>query len=223
MKCDDVKALLMDFLYEEISDEDKKLFQTHLSNCDSCRQEFQSLKQTSNLLQQSEDVEPKLNLVFISETKSFWNAVKQKFSVSPKKLIYGVAIGFASIILLLSLTNTEVSYQNGDFSVKMSILPRKLKPQNETINEDVIARLQQQNISLINKLIQQSEERQRQQLFSTLAQFSDDFENRRTADLQLVGVGLDEIEKSIYSRLEKRTNSQFNNLIRYINAQQGQK
>ena len=221
MKCKDVKILLMDFLYDEISNENKKLLQTHLSFCQTCREEFESLKEASHILQQSEEVESNLNLIFVSETNSIWEALKEKFSYSPKKLIYGFAIGFASILLLLSLINTEVNYENGNFSVKISLLPRQAERHEDAISEEVVVQLQQQNLQLLNTLIQQSEERQRKQLITTLSQFSRDFDNRRATDLRMVGVGMDEIEKSIYSRLEKRTNNQLNSLIRYIDTERG--
>lgn len=221
MKCNDIKLLLMDFLYDEISDEDKKIVKNHLSHCTVCQKELKSLKQTSTTLQQWEDVDPKLNLVFVSEIKSTWSIIKEKLSVSHKKFAYGFAIGFALILIFLSFANTEISYNNGNFSLKMSIMPRKTEQQNDTMNNELIAQLQQQNIQLMNKLIQHSEDRQRQQIMNTLAQFYHDLENRRATELRLVGAGLDEIEKNIYSKLERRTNNQFSNLIRYIDAKQG--
>ena len=213
----------MDFLYDEISDENKKLLQTHLSLCQSCREEFESLKETTQILQQSNEVEPNFNMVFVSETKSIWAGLKDVISFSPKKIAYGFAIGLVSVLLILSLTNLEITYKNGNYSLKMSIIPTKTEQQKEIINNEVIAQLQQQNLQLMNTLIQNSEERYRKQLISTLAQFSRDFDSRRANDLQLVGLGLDEVEKNIYSRIEKRTNSQLNNMIKYINAQQGRK
>ena len=54
MKCSDAKILLMDFLYKEISDENKKLLKEHLSTCAACGQEFQSLKDTSKILKKWE-------------------------------------------------------------------------------------------------------------------------------------------------------------------------
>lgn len=222
MKCDESKLSLMDFLYDEISAEDKAVLLDHLSKCTLCREEYQSLKATSTALRQVEAVEPNLNLVFVSETKSIWSGLKDKFSFSPRKIGYAFAFGFVTVLLLFSIMNTEIFYEHGKFSMKMSLLPRKAEaPQQNVFDQEArLVQLQQQNIQYMNTLLSQSEERQRQELMAALRQFSRDFENRRSHDLRLVGAGLDEIEQTIYSRLERRTNHQLNNLIRYIDAKQ---
>ena len=221
MKCEDAKLLFMDFLYDEISTKDAAELKAHLAECEGCRLELQSLKQTSQIMKHAEDVDPKLHLTFVSETRSIWDGLRAR--IRPLKIGYGLAIGFASVLLVLSIINAEINYRDGDFSLKMSLMPRQAAPQTEAIydQEQRITELQQQNLQLMNTLLQQSEQRQRRELINALAQFSQDFDNRRSADLQIVGVGLDEIEKSLYSKLTRRTNSQFNELIRYIDAKQG--
>lgn len=221
MKCSDIKLMLMDFLYGEISDEDKALLQDHLAQCSICHDEVEALQHTSKMLQHWEDVDPRLNLVFVHESQSVWSRLIQWLPISSKKLAYGLAIGFAIVIMLLSIANIDLSYREGHFSLKMGLLPRKEIQPTSTPNDELIAQIQQQNLQLMTTLIQQSEERQRKQVIATLTEFSRDIENRRTADLRLVGAGLDEIEKSVYTKLQKQTNNQLNNLIRYINTQQG--
>lgn len=222
MKCDDTKLLLMDLLYNEISEENEAMLKDHLSECVSCREEFESLKNTSGIMQKWEDVDPKLNLVFVSDKKSIFGALKDKFSFAPKKLAYGFALGFVTVVLLFSLANTEISYKDGDFSLKMGIFKNgaeqnQLSPE---MQQALMAQVREQNAQLINQLMQQSEQRQRQELAATLAKFSQEFNYQRTNDLKLVGAGLNEIEQKLYLQVEKQTNDRFNNLIRYINQNQ---
>jgi len=223
MKCENIKLLLMDFFYEEISEKEKTILQQHLQDCAICRQEFQTLKETSSILKKWENVNPDMNFVFVTEKNTIWQKLKEIFSFPPKKVAYGFVFGFVSILLLLAVMNTEIKYENGNFSLRMSIFPTKSEPQRDKLDEDLITQLQTQNIQLMNHLIQQSERRQQEQFLSTLARLSRDMETRRINDLQLVGVGLDEIEKSIYSKIERRTNNQLSSLMRYINAQQQNK
>jgi len=223
MKCEDIKLLLMDFLYEEISPEDKQILKTHLNGCAQCREEFLALRETSGILQKWEEVEPNLNFIFIKEKQSLLGRLKENLSFSPRKIVYGFALGFASVILILSLVNTELTYREGHFSLKMSIFPRKAEqaPGSTFNQEELVAQIQQKNMQYINQLFEQNERRQQQQLVSSFTKFSRDFENWRTTDLRLMGAGLDEIEKNLYLRLDRRTNDQLNNLIRYINENQG--
>ncbi len=222
MKCDDVKLLLMDLLYNEISEENEAILQNHLSDCVSCREEFESLKNTSGILQKWEEIDPKLNLVFVSDKKSIIDGLKDKFSFAPKKLAYGFALGFVTIIVLFSLANTEISYKDGDFTLKMGIFKNTTEqPQlSAEIQQALMAQVREQNAQLMNQFIQQSEQRQQQELAATLAKFSREFNYQRTNDLKLVGAGLNEIEQKLYLQLEKQTNDRFNNLIRYINQNQ---
>ena len=222
MKCDDTKLLLMDLMYEEISEENEAMLRKHLSDCVSCREEFESLKNTSGILQKWEDVDPKLNLIFVSDKKSVFSALKEKFSFAPKKLAYGFTLGFVTIILLFSLANTEISYKDGDFTLKMGIFKNTTEqPQlSPEIRQALMEQVRKQNVQLLNQMIQQSEQRQRQELAATLAEFSREFNYQRTNDLKLVGAGLNEIEQKLYLQLEKQTNDRFNNLIRYINQNQ---
>ncbi|MBD3288335.1 hypothetical protein GF337_05985 [candidate division KSB1 bacterium] len=223
MKCDDTKLLFMDFIYNEISDEDEQVLQNHLSGCVSCREEFQSLKQTSGILRKWEDVDPKLNLIFVSDKKSIFGAFMDKFSFAPKKLAFGFALGFASIILFFSIANTELSFKDGDFSMKMGLFKTRTEQAqlSPEVQQALLNQLQQQNAQMISEMIRQSEQRQRQELAATLTKFSREFNYQRTNDLKLMGAGLDEIEQKLYQQMEKQTNDRFNNLIRYINQNQG--
>ena len=123
--------------------------------------------------------------------------------------------------MLMALTNTEIRYHEGDFSVKASLLRQKEQQQTiPTLNHELLAQVQRQNIRLMSQMIQQSEQRQRQQLLTALNQFSNSYESRRSTDLQLMSEGLLDIERQLNQRLERRTSDQFNDLIRLINAQQ---
>lgn len=51
MPCEEYKALLMAYIDEEIGDADRKRFEEHLGQCESCRaelQEFTSLKEVTD-------------------------------------------------------------------------------------------------------------------------------------------------------------------------------
>ena len=70
----------------------------------------------------------------------------------------------------------------------------------------------------MSTLLQQSEARQRKEMASAILQLRQDFETKRIEDLNLVGVGLNNIEQNTVRQL-RRTDNSLNEIIRYINAQ----
>jgi DNA anti-recombination protein RmuC len=212
----------MDILYEEADEKVIARVKDHMKSCDGCRAEFEALKETSAVLQKWEDVDPDMNMVFVREQNAFWSNLRERFRISPARLGYGFALGAAALFLMLALANTEIRYDQGSFSMRFGIMKSNDSAKTvSTMDQALLTSLQEQNMQLMSRMIEQSEQRQRQQLISALNQFSNNYQDVRSSDLKTVGTSLDEIERELYRRLEKRTNEQYNDLIRQINFQEG--
>ena len=225
MKCDNIHPLIIDFLYDEISEENKKILQSHLKQCKKCREEVKSLKNTSKILQKWEDVEPDFNLVMVTEKVGRIENIKERFQkLLPKsrKIRYGLAYGFVGIFLLLALANTEISYQQGNFKIRMALFSKQSEQNqnkaNEILSNQFIEKLQQDNYYLMKTMIEQSEARQRKQWQSSLVQFNQNLEQKRIQDLNLIGSGLSDFEKNTYKKIQRIDNSLYE-LIRPVNSQ----
>ncbi len=225
MKCDQIHPLIIDFIYHEISDQGRETLQAHLLKCASCREELEALKSTSQILQKWEDVTPNFNLVMVSEKVNWVESIKKKLRQllpTPKKAIRGLAYGVAAIVLLLALTNTEISYQAGNFKMSFGLFSKQTaaKPNEETViaNNQLVEKLRQENYYLMKTLIEQSEARQRKEWQTSLVQLNQNFEQRRLQDLNLIGLGLNDIEQNTYKKLQRIDNS-LNELFRPVNAQ----
>lgn len=223
MNCNQIQPLFMDFLYDEISDDDRQMVQAHLSDCDSCQRELDSLRQTSQLLQQWEEVDPDFNVVMVTEKVSWLSRLKgwvTKLLPRPKKIAYGLAYSFVGVLLVLAVANTEISYRQGEFNIRMGLFskPTPLQATDNLATQQLLERLQKDNYILMSSLIQQSETRQRKEIASALIQLRQDVERQRVEDLSLVGFGLDNVEKNTVRQMRKTDNS-LNELIRLINAQ----
>ncbi len=213
----------MDFIYDEISDEDRSLFLAHLSECQSCQQELEALKQTSSILQCWEDIDPDFNVVLVTEKVSWLRQFRARLAQvfpKPKKIAYGLACLAVGILLFLAIANTQMSYRQGEFKMSMGLFskPSEQAAANDLLTQQFIEKLQQENYYLTNSLIQQSEIRQRKELASSILKLKQDFERRRVEDLNLVGFGLDNIEKKTYRQIQ-RTDKSLNEIIQLINAQ----
>lgn len=223
MKCSDLKPLFMDYVYDEISNEDRSLFLAHLSECQSCQNELAALKQTSNILQRWEDVDPDFNVVMLMDKVSWLNKMKEGLArLFPKsrRLIYGFAYVTVGIFLLLAIANTEISYRKGEFKMRLGLFskPTAKTTVDDVLTQQLIEKLQQENFYLTSSLIQQSEARQRKELASNILRLKQDFEHQRVEDLNMVGFGLDNFEKNTFRKIE-RTDKSLNEIIQLINAQ----
>jgi len=223
MKCNDLKPLFIDYLYDEISDKDRDLFLAHLSECESCQKELQALQQTSNILQKWENVDPDFNVVMVTEKISWLSHLKERWTqLSPKsqKFAYGLVYITIGIFLLLAIANTEISYRQGEFKMSMGLFskPSSQQKTDELFAQEFVERLQKENYYLMNSLIQQNEAKQQKEIATAILQLRQDFERKRIEDLNLVGFGLDNIERNTYHQLKKTDNS-LNELIHLINAQ----
>jgi hypothetical protein len=202
MTCDDAKALMMGALYGEMEEGEEEQLTSHLSSCQACSEELAGLRQTSRLLRVWKDVDPELHLRFIEERPSRLAALKR---LMPLPRWAGVSVGLAAAALfLMALLNLEVSYRDGAFDLRVSLLPR---PQtiatpaledtldaNRYVTPEMLARVQEENFRLMQQLIEASEARQMEFVTTSLSQFAAEVEAQRQRDLRLVDRGLEAVQ-----------------------------
>jgi hypothetical protein len=219
MTCDEIKILLMDFLYNESEPDSEKLVRAHLQNCPACRGEYEALSRTSLTLKAWENEDPRLHLVFVKESQSWLSALKEKFLPEHAPAwgkLAGLAAGIAIGVLFISaLLNTEISYRNGNFVYRTSLLPR----QPATVDSQLVAQVRQELDEKYQQLLLASQQQQRDELNSTLAKFATEVDRQRQIDLLLVGRGLDEFQQHTNSRFE-RNNELLNQFLRNVKLPQ---
>jgi hypothetical protein len=215
MTCDDIKILLMDFLYGEIAPESERLVRAHLQSCSACRTEYEALSRTSLTLKAWENEDPRLHIVFVQENKSWLGALQEKLFPSGVpawgKLAWlsaGIAIG---VLFISALLNTEISFTRGNFTYRTSLLPRS----SATVDSQVVAQIRQQLDEKYQQLLLASQQQQRDEFNRTLAKFASEIDRQRQSDLMLVGRGLDEFQQHTNSRFE-RNDELLNQFLRTV-------
>ena len=199
MTCKEAKQFIMGYLYQEISTEQRKIIDAHLASCDSCRNEFAALKNTSTILQSWEEVEPKLNLVFMKETDSVWQQLALKlrsYFGSGEHWGRRVAYGLAIVLIILSIANLEISFADGNFRLKMSLWPKSEPVQvlNQPITENDLLTFKKDQLFLMNQLIETSETKQRRDMLLSFTDFAQELERQRKSDMVLVGTSLEQLQ-----------------------------
>lgn len=218
MKCDQIHTLMMDYLYDELSKEELEAFESHLSQCKECREEIESLRTTSGILQQWGEAEHDIRVIAIKERSSSSGKLKEFFSKGvfrPKKLTYGFACALSVVFLLLALVNTEISINNGNFNMRISFFKRPDSQVNTDIvkSSQLVEELVRENFQLTSSLIEQSEARQRQELAYVLSSFKKDIDQQRYQDLNLIQYGFKDLEKNTYQQMRQIDNT-LNEIIR---------
>ena len=67
MDCEQIRTLMMDYLYDELSKDERETFISHIEQCNECRTEVESLKATSGILQQWGEVENDIRVIAVKE------------------------------------------------------------------------------------------------------------------------------------------------------------
>lgn len=203
MRCEQIQALMVEYLYDELSKEDCEVFISHLDQCSECREEVESLKATSGILQQWEDAEHDIRVIVVKEKAFSFVKFKEfliNYLLKPKKFAFGFASAFSVVFLLLALANTEISMNNGNFSMRMGFFDRPEQQVNTGIanSSQLVEELVRENTRLAHSLIQQSEARQQQELAFVLSSFKKDVDLQRYQDLKLIQYGLKDFQKNTY-------------------------
>ncbi|MFQ5824700.1 MAG: anti-sigma factor family protein [bacterium] len=230
MKCEISKEKLIGYFYQDLDSVEIADLEAHLTKCTACQKELAQLAQTTKILSTWPDEEPNLNMVFVQEKTSYWDSLIPNWlrGIGWRRFTVGLTISFASILIILALSNFEAKYTQGNFDVKLSLLPRpsaefstSSDPLAAPVKQQEFTEWKQQSMQLIQEMIHTAEARQRRELELVLAQFARDMDLQRRQDLRLVGKGLEGFQLSNENRF-RRTNEILQQLIRVAQYQSSQ-
>ncbi|MFQ5639847.1 MAG: anti-sigma factor family protein [bacterium] len=199
MKCDLSKEMRLDYYYDELAPTDRDEFETHLAQCTVCKKELLAMSRTSAVLRRWPDEEPNLNLTFIAEKSGTgelrileWLRMRNW-----RRTAFGLGLGFAALLFVLSLLNFEANYSDDGFHVKLSLFPRAQQPEPMAqdplmlpVTRQEFNDWRQNSYQLMQAMIRESETRQQRQNNLLLTEFAKDVDLQRREDLMLVERGL---------------------------------
>jgi hypothetical protein len=222
INCKDIRAMLMDYIYDEISETDREAFELHLTGCTECRKEVESLTSTSGLLKKWVEPEPDIRVIAVkekSQSNGKYTGLFRNLFSCPNRFVFGSAFALLFIFMLFSIANTEISFNNGNFSMRMSFMKPSKPPQTDEApikTNQLVEELVRENYQLTRALIEQSEARQEQKLAYVLSSFKKELDEERYHDLSLVQYGMRELQKNTYQQVQE-IDGALNQLIRPAN------
>jgi predicted anti-sigma-YlaC factor YlaD len=214
MNCDTVKTQFVDLLYEELDEKSTHLLQNHLASCQSCREEFDTLASTRQLLSAIPQEVPGERIVFTdTPRRSFAEWWRDFRTVLPQPAWARVSLGVATLVLFLlvgaSISNFRMQYNEQGFVVSMSLFPLQEAQISPQIMATILAQARQENAQYTARLIAAERERQKQEWNAAFTNFALEMDRKQNTQLNLIG---NEIE-----RWNETTNEQFRQFIRSVN------
>ena len=191
MNCDITREQLIAYLYDEdIHPNARERLKAHIETCPSCTQTLEKLGSTSRILNAWGDENPDMDLVFVQERQTLWqNLLPTRY---PKTwTAAGVAI---AAILIFTFLNIEFSIRDGAFHAAIGLRSSDSLEQIAiadtpiTLGEFIIH--QQNLIDYTNRLVQTSQNQQRDEINNTFIRLVGELETQRQQDLLRIDRGL---------------------------------
>ena len=180
--------LLIEYLYDEVDDEQRQAVETYLDAHPEKRKELEELRQTRGILAQWEDEEPASQVVFVTDKS-------RRFSRTTWRIGVVSALAVAAVLVLM-FADFEVGVRDGRFHFAAGRSPTSAEPlvqeSDRPLTVGEFAAIQGEYFDLTRRLIEASELRQRQ----ALMQVAEDVEAKRRQDLYYVGRGIQNVGRS---------------------------
>ncbi len=199
MNCDITREQLIAYLYDEdIRPNERERLKAHIETCPSCSQTLEELGSTSRILNAWGDEKPNLDLVFVQERQTLWQNL-----LPPQYPKTWTAAGLAiAAILIFTFLNIEFAIRDGAFHTSIGL--RSSDPPEQiaiadttevpsldtpiTLGELIIH--QQNLIDYTNRLVQESQNQQRNEINNTFIRLVGELQTQRQQDLLRIDRGL---------------------------------
>ena len=200
MNCDITREQLIAYFYDEdIHKDERERLGVHIETCPSCSQALEELGNASRVLSAWRDETPDFDLVFAEARSSFWqNLWPVRF---PKRWAAAATFAIAAV-LVITFFNIEFALRDGAFHASIGLRsgdsPEQLAVHDTSETHPLDAPItlgelivhQQNLIDYTNRLVHASQNRQRDEVNSTLIQLVRELETQRQQDLQRIDRGL---------------------------------
>jgi hypothetical protein len=215
------RSLFMDYLYDEISEEDKIKLETYLQENSELKHELDELSQTRSLLQKMPDEAPAQKLLVMEpRNRSFsqwWNDAK---NLLPRSTLgkAGFAVAASLILLLIvgSAAGIHIETAGAGMAVSLGYNPTVTVQEGIPASqvEVIVEQIKEENAVMMTELVKMMNRRNEQQL-QQVVQY---FEQQRIEDLKAVDQTLDRLQQKTSYRLSQ-TNQYLAEVLQTVSKQ----
>lgn len=221
----------MDYLYDEMDDNQKREFEKKLEENPELKKEYAELESTRNLIRAVPVDTPSHKLVMMApehnqtvENKSSNRNFLHRFPVLTSVLATAACL----LIILMAAAYTELNIGQTDQGLYLAfgeVPVSQPEPVQQGLNEeevrDMIDQIRQENSILLASMIEQVQEQQNEQLEEAINVLTNYYDQRRQQDLRLISEGLAQLEEETYYRF-RQTDQTLGDLIYALSYPQPQ-
>ncbi len=213
------RSLFMDYLYDEISDEDKTKLETYLELNPDLRNELKQLEQTRSVLQQMPDPDPAQQLLVMEpRERSFSQWWQQAKNLLPQSLLgktaFATAAGLILFFFLGSLAQLHIGTAGSGVTISLGQNPATSETLSPEQADALVNQIREENAAMLSEYAEAINQQNEEQLQQVIAYF----EEQRMNDLQLVNQTLNELQQNTNYRIN-RTNEYLGQVLQTVSYQ----
>tara|TARA_R100001143_G_C3360693_1_gene135342 strand:- start:12735 stop:13415 length:681 start_codon:yes stop_codon:yes gene_type:complete len=222
-KKEDIQNQMMDYLYDEMDDQEKEAFEALMRTQPELQKELDELRLTRDLMSAHPTAVPPLRLDLNPNTDS--KTGKQHggriLNLTPfVRNLMAIAASLLIVILGMAFAGVETGSTENGYYVTIGNPPEQPPIAEPSLTEEnVIAMLEQMKSDqalLFAGLMEEVQSQQNEQIDELFTLLTDYYEERRQQDLRMIAAGMNELEYETQNRFN-RTNTALGSLIYALN------
>lgn len=223
MNKEEARLQMMDYLYDEMTHQQKSEFEAYIKKHPELQQELHDLYNTKQLLEFVPENENRKGLGHRNKEARAPGRKSRGFFTPGVKTVMAIAASVLVILFGSSIAGLQISNTDEGFLISFNGTDQALKaePVNTVSDEDLLALAEQirtENRLLMTSMMDELQSQQRVQLQETIRVLNTYYERQREEDLTMIADGLSQLQvETAYRFLQ--TDETLENIIYAINNQ----
>lgn len=223
MNKEEARNRLMDYLYDEMDNEEKTAFEEQLSADKELQDELDELKATRSLFSNISYEAPSGPLFQVNkespepERQPLPDAEQRAAGGASFYSLFGRGLAAAAVlligVLITAFAGIEFGKTESGFYLTIGERPAESQPglsEDDVLN--LVSHMREENAIMMAAMLDQAQAQQNEQLEEALNILTTYYEDRRQQDLMLISEGFNQLERDTYSRF-RQTDETLGNLI----------
>lgn len=213
------RSLFMDYLYDEISEEEKSKLETYLEEKPKLRKELQQLQETRSLLQKMPEPDSAQKLLVVEpRNRTFGQWWQDAKNLWPESFVGKTAFAAAAALILLlfvgSVARLHIDTSGNGVAISMGYSPTINQGISNEQAEALVNQIREENAAMLADYAEAINQQNHEQLQKVVNYFQE----QRMNDLQLVDQTLDDLQQNTNYRL-RQTNEYLGQVLQTVSLQ----
>lgn len=224
MNKETARSLFMDYLYDELEQDQRKELETFLSQSPELKKELDELWDVRSMLQHLPVQDPAEQIVMVEPERSgfqdWWNELIESWI--PQSGFGRAGFAMASVLILFvvmgAYTKMNISINENGFELAFGEKQEVVQQGFSAEQVDyLLQQMREENALMISEAVQAVKQTQDEKLEQALINFANYVEQQRRDDLQFISSGINNMEEVYYDRF-RQTDQVLGELIQTVST-----